>query len=906
MGVEERVEALELLIRAERLSLTDPERALELLDSSVFSQVRRDDPALNARAAYLRAQLRAQRGEYGAALASIRTARRDWLAAGTVLEALRTDLGRGTVLHELGEYHQAVQVSNELLEELAKVLPSPEEAAAVSSIRARAHSNMANAWSRLGEHSTALEHYDVAVNLFHALGERDKQAETDANRGLTYLRLGMAHRALDDLSRAEAALRAQGSRLAAAKCRVDIAEALLQLDRLSESLSILVRLRPTLEELAAAPEMARLGLTLARALLRAGLVGEAHAEAERAAEVFADLGMLDESARATYTSALASLMIGTFDDAASEFAAAGRLFADCGDLGYCARVWLAQAHIAQQAGDLDEARALVGRALEQLEAQREMVPAAFAHLLAAELDDASDKAAAHLERASGIIATLDLPELALALVQGRASLRRRAGDYEGVSELLRAALRSHRLPAASTGDAELRLALYAATGGAVDVLIDALLRQGTPAAGVEAWQWSVFAATRALQDFVSGRTPGVESPGPHVDQSDTVARPTDLSRFLDAPGLPEEDGQLVLTGEPHAAFGESAPHVGPPDPLEIAVPDGPVLHFHVLGPDLVAFVIRDGEVYPRRMPRAAARSRELTRDWQVVCSRMASGQTDAPGSVPEVEPLLAELYQLLLAPVDDLLVDLYTQPLLVVAEGHLDNVPFEALTDGGECFSDRHPLTFAPGLAASASFDLAEPVAHAGVLVLAVPDAAAPGIAAEARALSGLYPDAEVVVGDAATSEALFRDAPGRDLVHLACHGEFRAGSPLSSALRLADRWVTAAEVLRLPLDGTLVVLSACASGRTSDSLAEPAGLAWAFLAAGCRGVISSKWAADDTVAVEMMRALHEHLTGGASPRDSLARAREEVARRHPHPYHWASFRYLCSTYTAVSEGLAP
>jgi tetratricopeptide (TPR) repeat protein len=822
-----------------------------------------------------------------------------------VLDALRTDLGRGTVLHELGEYRQAVRVSEDLLEELTRLPLSPDDAAAVSSIRARAHSNMANAWSRLGEHSTALEHYDVAVNLFHALGERDKQAETDANRGLTYLRLGMAHRALDDLSRAEAALRSQGSRLAAAKCRVDIAEALLHLDRLSESLSILVRVRPTLEELAAAPELARLGLTLARALLRAGLVGDAHAEAVRSAEAFADLGMLDESARATYESALASLVTGALDDAAAEFAAASRLFADCGDLGYGARVWVAQAHLARQAGELDDARLLVDRALAQLEAQREMVPGAFAHLLAADLSETPEDASAHLERAAGIIATLDLPELALALVQGRANLLRRAGDFESASQLLRAALRARPVPTVSTGDAELRIALYAATGGAVDVLIDALLRQGTPAARVEAWQWSVFAATRALEDFVSGRAPGLESPGALVDRPNRAERPTDLSRFLDAPEVPDEDGQLALASEPHDALAQPT-GLGSPDPLDIAVPEGPVLHFHVLGPDLVVFVIRDGEVYARRSAGVSARSRELARDWQVVCSRLASGQPDAPGAPSDVAALLAEMYRLLLAPVDDLLVDLYTQPLLVIAEGHLDNIPFEALSDGGESFSARHPLTFAPGLATPRAGPSDESVARTSALVLAVPDDAAPGIAAEAQAVAGVRPDAEVLIGDAATSEALFQVAPGHDLVHLACHGEFRAGSPLSSALRLADRWVTAAEVLRMRLDGALVVLSACASGRTSDALAEPAGLAWAFLAAGSRGVIASNWAADDTVAVDMMRALHEHLSGGASPRDSLARARDEVARRYPHPYHWGSFRYLCSTHTAVSEGLAP
>ncbi len=52
------------------------------------------------------------------------------------------------------------------------------------------------------------------------------------------------------------------------------------------------------------------------------------------------------------------------------------------------------------------------------------------------------------------------------------------------------------------------------------------------------------------------------------------------------------------------------------------------------------------------------------------------------------------------------------------------------------------------------------------------------------------------------------------DVLHLACHGLFRADNPMFSALKLHDGWLTAADVMQLDLKDTLVTLSACESGR--------------------------------------------------------------------------------------------
>jgi len=148
-----------------------------------------------------------------------------------------------------------------------------------------------------------------------------------------------------------------------------------------------------------------------------------------------------------------------------------------------------------------------------------------------------------------------------------------------------------------------------------------------------------------------------------------------------------------------------------------------------------------------------------------------------------------------------------------------------------------------------------------------------------------------VLRDDDATSDALLRNADSHDVVHVASHGLFRDDSPEFSAIRLADRWVTAAEVSRLDLDGQLIVLSACDTGRrhAAGPLREVVGLPRAFLAAGARGVIASRWPADDAATATLMAVLHDGLARGETDAEALRLAHVATQERHPHPYYWAS-----------------
>lgn len=928
MGGTEVETAFTGIQRAQARAGTEPERALAILAEVVRPQLRRKDPALNATATYLRARLLAARGEYDAALGAIRSARHDWLAAGNVLEAIRTDLGMAAVLNDLGSYRQAITVSNELLESLATMHLTPDQTTVVASIRARANSNLGNAWHLLGEHNLALRHYDVAANLFHALGERDKQAETTANRGLVYLKLGMAHLALEELTQAERSLAEQGLLLPAAKCAVDIAEAHLALDEVGVTIRRLAEVRGTLEELCAVPELGRLSLTMARALLRAGLPEDAHDEAASAADTFADLSVVDESARATQLSAAASMMLGDLDAASVELAAAERLFADCEDGSSEAEVWLAQARLARRRGDVVAAATLAARAAERLQDRGELVSAALARLLIAELTSAPEEAAKELDSADRMIATLDIAPLRLALAVVRARHERLLGHPTAAAALLRAALTRPHTAASSTADAKALITLHASGTEAVDELITALLDEGSHRALAEAWQWAAVAQTRILNGLLSRAPVGQPRNERSGNRDPTAPRADELSALsvlYDELSTTSEswDGDLARRTRlierrllhSHLFAGITGSSLSPDETLP-PIPEGPVVHYHVLGPDIVAFVIREGQVHVRRLTGATAESLELVEEWRVECSRMATA-TRAPGNTGGLEPLgtsaLTELYRLLFAPIADLVDDLYAQPLLVISHRHLSAVPFEALHDGGEPLSSRFSMSFSPGLRPGLARLESQPTASSSranprpdsTLVMAVPDDRAPSIAIEADEVVELRPGAEFFVGTAATAEVLRQRAPGMEIVHLACHGTFRSSNPYFSGLRLGDRWITAAEILDLDLSGTLVVLSSCASGRSDDASAEPTGMAWAFLAAGCRAVIASDWAVDDVAALHLMRSLYSHLSEGMSPRDALDRARTDVARRHPHPFHWSSFRYLCSPSTALTEGLS-
>ena len=146
--------------------------------------------------------------------------------------------------------------------------------------------------------------------------------------------------------------------------------------------------------------------------------------------------------------------------------------------------------------------------------------------------------------------------------------------------------------------------------------------------------------------------------------------------------------------------------------------------------------------------------------------------------------------------------------------------------------------------------------------------------AAEVRALSTLFPGAAVLTGKAASGAAALAALDGAALAHIACHGRFRADSPLFSSLELADGPVTALDLSRLRRAPDVLVLSSCnvalSDRRPGDELL---GLAAALLGMGTRTIVASVVPVPDSASRRLMLAFHRSLAAGRTPSVALAEA---------------------------------
>lgn len=150
---------------------------------------------------------------------------------------------------------------------------------------------------------------------------------------------------------------------------------------------------------------------------------------------------------------------------------------------------------------------------------------------------------------------------------------------------------------------------------------------------------------------------------------------------------------------------------------------------------------------------------------------------------------------------------------------------------------------------------------------------AGPGLAhadAEIAELAARYPRAEVLRGPAATVDAVRRGLDGASLAHIAAHGEFRAGNPLFSQLRLADGPLMGHDLELLDAAPGMVVLSACDAGRAGAGDAV-IGLTGLLLALGTATVIASVTPVHDAAASTFMTGFHAALDRIGAPCRALA-----------------------------------
>ena len=322
------------------------------------------------------------------------------------------------------------------------------------------------------------------------------------------------------------------------------------------------------------------------------------------------------------------------------------------------------------------------------------------------------------------------------------------------------------------------------------------------------------------------------------------------------------------------------------------------LEYALIGNRLLTWAVRDGSMtfVEQRVPR----------DELLLAIEQTGAALATSGASHLADPHLQRLYDWLIRPVSNQLGE-DEAPVVIIADGELARVPFEALRDSRRVryLVEDHPLRFAASLADARRPPLPADTSALRALLIANPafsQAEHPtldsleGALAEVDSLRSVYRDADTLSGENATADALWARAPLASVVHYAGHAVFDDTRPERSFLVLAGSG-------RLPADSVgswnlsnvrMVVLSACSTLRARQGRSGGfAGLSGELLSAGAGGVVGSLWKVDDELAGPLMLAFHREYAKSRDPAQALRRAQLRMLIERRSPAAWAGFRYV-------------
>jgi CHAT domain-containing protein/tetratricopeptide (TPR) repeat protein len=741
--------------------------------------------------------------------------------------------------------------------------------------------SLANTRALLHEFKAAEELYEEAVRLAEDSGLTVTLAEIEGNLGSFALLQGRYDRALDYLERSRRRYAALGMPHQSAIAEQEIADAYLELNLAPEAAEIYTRVTRTFAELGLRAEEARSLLYHGRAAILLGQSDKAHALLAAAREHYAIENNAVGAAMVQLTGAQLSYGEGEYAQARTDAAKAQVVLATAGALR----------------------RALVARWLVAECARAEHKSAEATQLLEAILSD--PEAQEHPDIISRCNTSLGLVAAAAGQRNlAEACFRRSIAIIEG----LRAPLPAEEFRSAFFSD---KLVPYHA-------MVQLCLEDENRVA--EAFLFVEQARGRALAD-----TLGTTSDVTARDQfeADLLAQLEDLRQELNyfyhqlerpvRGGAPHSEGertmlqqalrerekrsleimrQLQARGDTTFAAVAGLDLAG----LQSDLAAGTALvEYTSIADELLAFVVTDQSVsVVRNLGSQAEIEAELGQlRFQIESLRHGSAglRRHLPDLTKRALKHLQALYDRLLRPIERLIGG---RRLVIVPHRALHYLPFQALHDGSAYLIERCELSYAPSARVLQQCLARSRPQLNKALLLGVADAQTPRVRDEIAALESLFPETTTLLNQEATVDALRQQAPLADVIHLACHGQFRPDNPLFSSLRLGDGWLTVRDAYNLNLRSALVTLSACETGVNEVAPGEELiGLARGFFAAGAASLLISLWTVDDEATAQFMIEFYTHLRDKGSPAAAFRQAQLRLMQSKPHPFFWSPFVLL-------------
>ncbi|MCB0689497.1 MAG: CHAT domain-containing protein [Saprospiraceae bacterium] len=249
--------------------------------------------------------------------------------------------------------------------------------------------------------------------------------------------------------------------------------------------------------------------------------------------------------------------------------------------------------------------------------------------------------------------------------------------------------------------------------------------------------------------------------------------------------------------------------------------------------------------------------------------------------------------------------------LLIIPDGLLTNLPFEALQDQKNAYWVNHKninYAFSLGL-----YNAEKTISSTGEKTyLFAPaftmDAQMPGRSSavtlkalrynleEVRQIDPLICNSEIFINESATKSNFKSHVANAKIIHLATHAiASRDGSVEPQIIFGKDEKeiLSESELYLLKIPAEMVVMSAC---QTAIGRYDPGegvmSFARAFTAAGSKSVVASLWAVNDATTAEIMTIFYTYLNKGMTKDQALQKAKKDyIASADPpyrHQYYWA------------------
>ena len=734
---------------------------------------------------------------------------------------------------------------------------------------------LANTHAVLHKFSSAAALYDEAAQLAERAGVPVTQAEIEGNIGNFALLRGRYDQALDYLERSRRRYEFLGMPHQSALAEREIADAYLELNLVPEAAAIYARVTETFATLGLRADEARALASRGRAELLSGNDEAALSSLKRAGELYRHEGNKVGEALVLLTEAQLHHAHGN-DEAARELAVQAE--SDLSAFGGWHQILLARwmrAEIERTLGDTGEAQQLFESVVDDSirHGQPQIIERAYTGLgLVAVARGETAAAETHFRKAIAVTEELRAPlpgeEFKTAFF---------ANKLVPYIELVRICLAS--------GDTRLAEALMLVESARSRALADSLGGENLVAPR-DAFEARLLEQISELREELNYLYKEINQP---------VNGHARNRRELQQELRERENKVLEITRQlNHRRENASSPlRAFDVHALQQQLRENDTLiEYAALDDELIAFVVTREKVHVARNLSSLATIAENLNALRFQIETLRFGaraiRRHLATLTAKANVHLRQLYDLLIRPLSQ---TIEQRNLIVVPYGALHYLPFHALHDGEKYLIEHAEISYAP------SAGILQQCLERGeqnlerALLLGVSDEQTPRITHEIQSLRKVFPAAVAFAGESATTEALRQNSAGVDVVHLACHGQFRADNPLFSALHLAAGSFTVRDAYGLKLDRALVTLSACETGANVIAPGdELIGLARGFFSAGARSVLLSLWMVDDETTEQMMVDFYQETRSGRSLSASLRAAQLKVLEEKPHPFFWSPF----------------